>query len=122
MEIEVELDDLLQAGFVPYRYLGTDLRGSGTQKVMTHGYWMVHGSVVHACEGLRESQNQYPVLMPKYAAPVYSLKPEDQGNITNVGQIDYWEAKWGAQYFRLRTYNELNGFMQLFNYQPQSCQ
>lgn len=91
--VEVTRDSLLKAGFVPLRYRGHD-RLSGTEKTLTHEKFLVHQSIAELAK-----YDYLPVISPQ---------------IQPFG--DHYEAKYGGQWFVLRTDSQLQGFMTLFNY------
>lgn len=111
MDIEVSRPDLLDAGFVPFVYLGPAI-GTGMYVPTEHPTYLVHASMAEKLIAKGADQDIAPVLMPLYDHVRY----DGAGNALPP-IIRYWEAKWGAQWFRLRTYAELHGFMTLFNYQ-----
>ena len=121
MTIEITRDDLLAAGFVPWQYWGATDRvnpnGMPVQNIVTHMTYLVHGSVADVLKGKLACQLIAPVLIPLQRTVYhYESKLTAGATRTEIVVTDYWEAKWGAQYFRLRTERELRGFMELFKY------
>lgn len=107
--VEVSQSDLLNMGFVPYRWTEMSVG------VKTHDTYLIHASVAEAAKFKYYLHNDWPVLIPKTRTCVVGNDDEYVWDTV----IEYWEAKFGALWYTLRTYAELEGFMQTFNYTPQ---
>lgn len=95
--IEVTREGLLKAGFVPMQVWESSPMGG--QRLAESPGLLVHGSLKAGLD--------YPV----------SLHPNIVSTCPAIQMYgNHYEAKYGAQYFILRTDDQLQGFMNVFNY------